>query len=72
MQNLYVMPGAKVKYYYNNNGSPIEIENSKRYLIFNKVYTIKDIVVRDWSSYIVLEGIPDMMFNTVQFENEDE
>lgn len=61
--------GSKVKFSFPENGTLSDIEEAKKYLTINKVYTIKEIIVGSWHTTVVLEEFPTVNFNSVQFKN---
>jgi len=69
VMNIWAKRGDKVIYKYPNNGYPHDQEDAKKYLVLNKVYTVKETVVWDSISYVWLEEIPGIPFNCGHFED---
>ena len=60
--------GNKVIFSNITNEYIVSSELAKRYLIPNKIYTVKSLEVGRSSSRITLEEFPNISFNTVLFE----
>lgn len=51
-----------------NGGWDHDILNARKYLTIGVKYTVLDIRVDDWFSYVVLQEFPHLEFNTVMFD----
>lgn len=60
-------PGDKVIFAYPTNGWSNDQNRAFEHLVVGKEYTIKDVVVGDWSSLVVLKEVPGVRFNSVHF-----
>jgi len=44
-----------------------EQENAKKKLVLNGIYTVENIRIRSWYSYVTLKEVKDEIFNTMLF-----
>lgn len=65
-------PGTRVIFKYPNNGSEYDGNLSSEELLFNGIYTVKEVFVGGSRSYVELVEKPGMEFNTVHFANIEE
>ena len=73
IMNIHTPNGAKVKGIFLDgklcNGYDADREYASVYIKPNVSYTVKEIKIYDWSSFVVFEEHPDLRFNTVHFTN---
>lgn len=67
--NIFAEKGTKVKVTEKTkcNGYNIDKDNIKDYLTIEKEYTVEKTIVDDFSSEVLLEEVPNVYFNTVNF-----
>lgn len=68
--NIYTPPGSKIRFSLAGNGYPDASQRAREVLVINEVYTVRNIQVGGWTSYVTLEEVPGS-FNTVMFSNVD-
>jgi len=71
--NIYSSPGDKVMVTYTTakNGHLHDKEQVRKFLKVPGIYTIKKVTARSWNTEIMLEEVPDVWFNSVNFEDID-
>lgn len=65
---LHAEIGCKCKVSSFSVGTDIERQEAKRLLSFDKIYTVKTVVVGGWYSTVELKEAPNVKFNSVFFE----
>lgn len=65
--DIYSKEGTKVKYM-NKNGYEGDREYANKFLKEGKVYTVEDIEVGGFMSYVYLKEFPSKPFNSVMFK----
>lgn len=65
--NIYASPGAKVRFT-GEGGYPGQAERARERLEVGRVYTVHEIDVENWVSYVTLAEI-EGEYNTVLFED---
>lgn len=63
------MNHQKVVCYTLKGGYEYDEEIAKKYLEIGREYTVEKIVVHNWSTEIWLKEIPNVMFNSVFFDD---
>ena len=66
--DIYSSIGTKVTFL-NRNGTDFDRVEAEKILKIGEVYTIANIDVRDYISYVTLEEVPGKTFNSVMFDN---
>jgi len=66
--NIYAVNGHKVRFL-GKNGYDYELEQAMKVLEVNKEYTVERTEVHDWSTTVYLIEVPNVGFNSVQFED---
>lgn len=67
-----ISSGDKVVFAYPDNGFPLDVDRAKNNgLIKDQVYTVHDIKIYPWTSYLYLEEVPGISFNSIQFGYHD-
>ena len=66
--NVYAHKGDQVVFL-GENGYELELTQAHKFLKTGKVYTVLRTEVYEWHSYVWLQEIPQVPFNTVQFED---
>lgn len=69
--NIYAKHGDKVRFSYPDNGYERDKENAKNHLRDGEIYTVKSTSGRMFvfDTYVLLKEIPNLPFNSVQFED---
>ena len=70
--NIYALKGHTVRCHTLNAGYNSDIEQAKKYLTINKEYTVEKTDVYNWNTNVVLQDFPDVMFNSVFFDDVEE
>lgn len=66
--SIYAREDEKVVLTHPNNGYDYDKLKANKYLKLGEVYTVSKTVVNGWTTDVYLKEIPDVSFNSVQFE----
>lgn len=66
--NIHAKPGHKVVFA-GVNGSTSDLYHGGVHLKVGEVYTVDDINIGNWSTYVYLKEIPEQAFNSVLFKD---
>lgn len=69
MMNIFCEPGHKVVYLA-ENGHDHELAVANTVLSKGETYTVKDVDVHNYVSYVEFVEVPGQRFNTVQFKDK--
>ncbi len=64
---LHCETGCKVKAIRLNAGYNSDIEDAKKYLIQDGIYTVESVEVDSWNSHVILQGVKNIHFNSAHF-----
>ena len=67
--NIFAGKGDLIRYQYEEFGYPHDRELCKQHLTLGEVYTVEKTSVRSDSSRVWLQEIPNIAFNTANFED---
>ena len=70
--NIYAKRGDKVRFSFPNNGYSMDIEIAKERLKLGEIYTVDYTCVGQSNTSVKLLEVPDRLFNSVQFEDEED
>lgn len=70
--NIYAKKGDKVIFKYPTAGHKHDHELVKKHLTLNELYTVNKTVVGEYHTDVYLEEFPNITFNSVNFESEQE
>lgn len=70
--NIHAKKGEKVIFKYPTAGHKHDHELVKKHLSLNKFYTVDKTVVGEYHTDVYLEEFPNIVFNSVNFESEQE
>lgn len=65
--SLCSMPGTRVTYSFPSNGQKSDQRTARDHLCHGQQYTVKQVYVGSWKSYVELEEVPGVRFNSVHF-----
>jgi len=66
--DIYSSIGTKVTFL-DRNGTEFDRIEAEKILKVGEIYTIADIEIHDWISYVTLEEVQGKTFNSVMFDN---
>lgn len=70
--NIHAKKGEKVIFKYPTAGHKHDHELVKKYLSLNEIYTVERTIVSEYHTDVYLEEFPNVAFNSVNFESEQE
>ena len=68
--NIHAKRGTIIVFNHPNAGLPHEQEEARRKLDVNSIYTVERTDVHSFKTYVYLQEIPGIPFNSVLFEEE--
>lgn len=67
--NIHAKCGDKVVFSHPDFGTNYDKKNAREHLTLNQVYTVDGTMVHSFETDIYLVEIPDIWFNSVQFDD---
>jgi hypothetical protein len=67
--DIYTEKGSLVTFDHPANGHVHEHQYATEHLKLGETYTVKNIIIEDWSSTVEFEEVPGKEFNTVMFSS---
>ena len=66
--NIHAKKGTKVVFSNPSAGYDPDQETARKYLTVGETYTVERTEIHDWCTYVFLEEVPGVAFNSVIFE----